>query len=296
MTRVRRALDDALWGPEPGRRLLFVHSALAVLIGLRIALGPYRALAKVPTALFDPVPVLWFLERMPSEMVIVVLQVIGAAAAGLAAARRWPRQTFAVAWLCYLVLAGLRGSRGKVLHNDLLLLWTSAPFLLAPLAVSWHDRTARRAWGWPVRVAMVLAALVYLLAGYHKVRRSGLDWAIGENVRYVMLWGPTIGAAKWESLARWVGEQLWASRLTGAYILFVEVTFPIAVFWRSVRWFYVLSAVSLHVATWFLLGLDYWAWAATVLILFVDWPSVLDRLRAAEGVTLHSRRAEQPTT
>ena len=36
-----------------------------------------------------------------------------------------------LAWGCYLVLAGLFGSRGKVMHNDLLLLWTAVPFLQA---------------------------------------------------------------------------------------------------------------------------------------------------------------------
>ncbi|MGE3621832.1 MAG: hypothetical protein AB7L84_15355 [Acidimicrobiia bacterium] len=275
----RRALDDALWGPESGRRLRFLHAALATLIGLRVVLGPYRALAEVPPALFEPVPVLGVLDRMPSAGTIVALQVVGGVAALAAVLRRRPRLAFALAWACLLVLAGLRGSRGKVLHNDLLLLWASAPLLLAPVEAAWHDRERRRRWGWPVRTSMVLSALVYFFAGYHKVRRAGLDWAVGDNVRYVMLWGPTIGRARWESMARWVGENLWASQLTGAYILAVELTFPLAVLWRRSRGFYVASAVALHVATWFLLGLDYWAWAATVLVVFVDWPAMGDRLR-----------------
>ena len=94
------------------------------------------------------------------------------------------------------MLAGLRGSRGKVLHNDLLLLWASAPFLLAPVAVDVRDRVARRRYGWPIRVAMVITALVYFFAGYHKLRRSGIDWVLGDNMRYVMLWGPSIGEAQ----------------------------------------------------------------------------------------------------
>ena len=53
-----------------------------------------------------------------------------------------------------------------------------------------------------------------------------------------------------------------------------------AVLWARSRWFYVVSAVSLHVATWLLLGLDYWAWAGTVLVLFVDWPEVVERVQA----------------
>ena len=50
--------------------------------------------------------------------------------------------------------------------------------------------------------------------------------------------------------------------------------------WPKVRWFFVASAVALHVATWLLLGLDYWTWAATVLVVFVDWPALLDRASA----------------
>ena len=271
-------MRELLWGPGSGRRLLFVHTSLSVLIALRIGLSPFRELAEVPPALYDAVPVVPWRTAMPGSATITGLQVLGVAAAVAAAVRFHTRLTYAVAWLCYLLLAGLRGSRGKVLHNDLLLLWSSAPFLLAPVAVHWGDTEARAEHGWPVRVAMAVTALVYFFAGYHKLRRSGLDWALGDNVRYVMLWGPTIGRARWETMARWVGEHLWAARLTGAYILFVELTFPAAVLWARTRWFYVASAVSLHVATWLLLGLDYWTWAAVVVVLFLDPASSTGRL------------------
>ncbi|MET0727917.1 MAG: hypothetical protein ABWZ76_06420 [Acidimicrobiales bacterium] len=280
MSSWRARLDDVLWGPETGARLLVVHSGLAALIGLRIALGSYRQLADTPGPLFDPVPILAWAPSMPSGWGFVGLQVVGTIAALAAVARRNPRLAFGLAWLCYLVLAGLRGSRGKVLHNDLLLLWTSAPFLLAPLSVTWQDRERRRDHGWPVRSAMVIAALVYFLAGYHKIRRSGLDWAIGDNVRYVMLWGPSVGAAKWDAMATWIGEHLWAAKATGAFILAVEISFPVVLVKRGLQPLYALVAVALHVTTWLFLGLDYWAWALTVLLIFVDWPALIDRRRA----------------
>jgi hypothetical protein len=281
MTRVRRWVDGALWGPESGRRLLFVHTSLAALIGLRIVLGSYRQLASTPGPLFEPVPILGWVPSMPPAWVFIALQVVGGAAALAAVARRHPRAAFAVAWVCYLVLAGLRGSRGKVLHNDLLLLWSSVPFLLAPVSVAWHDRERRREHGWPVRSAMVIAALVYFLAGYHKLERSGLGWATGDNVRYVMLWGPSVGAAKWDAMATWIGEHLWASKATGAFILTFELTFPVSLVRRGLQPVYALVAVALHVTTWLFLGLDYWAWGLTVLILFIDWPALADRMRGA---------------
>jgi hypothetical protein len=328
MTRVRRWLDDVLWGPETASRLVVVHVGLAALIGLRIVLGSYRQLAGTPSALVDPVPILGWLDRMPSAEVIVAIQVVGGVAAlaavlavlgrylprsapsapgrsgfdavpraararGLAVARplRGPHLAFAVAWLCYLVLAGLRGSRGKVLHNDLLLLWASAPFLLAPVAVDVRDRVARRGYGWPIRVAMVITALVYFFAGYHKLRRSGIDWVLGDNMRYLLLWGPSIGEAQWESLARWVGEHLWAAKASGAFILGLEITFPVVLVVRRVQVWYALAAVFLHVTTWFVLGLDYWAWAATVLLLFIDWPAVTHRVRRLSRRDLDARDA-----
>jgi hypothetical protein len=272
--RVKRFFDDALFGPETGRRLVLVQSALAVLIAVRIGLGPYRELAALPDALFDPAPVLGFLSSMPSAGAIGAVQVVGVVAALLAAFRRWPRQTFAIAWVCYLVLAGLRGSRGKVLHNDLLLLWTSAVFLLAPVRVSIEDREPKREHGWPVRVAIVVIALVYFFAAYHKLRRSGIGWVTGDNMSYLLRWGPAIGEPALPGLADFIAGSNVLSRLTAGLLLGVEVAFPLVIWWRWLRPWFALAAAGLHAGTWFLLGLDYWAWALTVPIVLVDWSTV----------------------
>lgn len=279
MTRFRTLVDDALWGPESGARLVYVQSGLAIVIALRIALGPYRELAALPDALFDPVAVLGNLSSMPSAGVILAVQVVGTAAALAAAARRWPRTTFAIAWLSYLFLAGLRGSRGKVLHNDLLLLWVSAVFLLAPTRISWRDREPTRANGWPVRVAIVVTALIYFFAAYHKLRRSGPGWVFGDNMSYVMLWGPSVGEPPAPGLTRWVGESGLVSRLSAAFIFGVEISFPLAIWKRWARPWLAAAAVVLHLGTWLLLGLDYWAWALAVPIVLIDWPRVLDAVR-----------------
>ena len=277
--RLRRALDDALWGPETGARLVVVHVGLSALIGVRIVAGSYRQLAGTPRALVDPVPFLGWLDRMPPAEVFVALQVIGGLAALAAVLRRHPRAAFALAWVVYLVLAGLRGSRGKVLHNDLLLLWASAPFLLAPVAVDRRDPVPRRRYGWPVRTSIVIIALVYFLAGYHKLRRSGPSWAFSDNMRYVSLWGPSIGSPGWPGLARWVGENVWLARASGVFILGLELSFPVVIRVRWLRVWYALAAVVLHVTTWLLLGLDYWAWAITVPLVLIDWPDVAAGVR-----------------
>ena len=276
-------LDRALWGPETGRRLYVVHVGLSVLIGLRVALGPYRQLAGTPDPLVDPVAVLVWLPGMPSAAVIGAIQVIGTAAA-IAAALRWrTRWTFAVAWVAYLVLAGLRGSRGKVLHNDLLLLWAAAPFLLAPLEAAWRDRRESRRWGWPIRVATAIVVLIYFFAGYQKLRRSGPEWAFGDNMHFVALWGPSVGQPGWPGFAGWVADRPWAAKTAGIGILGLELVIPFGLVWRRLLPWFAVWAALIHAGTWLLLGLDYWAWMLAVPLLLIDWPALLDARRRRNG-------------
>ncbi|HVF75513.1 MAG TPA: hypothetical protein VM938_10730 [Acidimicrobiales bacterium] len=263
---------NALFAPGSCHRFQWVVRGLAVLIGVRVALGPYRALAGQPGALFRPV---WFLEllpAMPSAAVFVALQVVGVAGAlgvlALRGRRRWV--AFVVAWLAYLVLAGLRSSLGKTLHNDVLLLLAAVPFLWP---VSDDDEADC---GWPVRLASAVVASGYFFAGLAKLRHSGLAWVTGDNMRYILSWAVIDGRMRFDSWTAWVADRAWLSTASAAGILALELGAPVAVAVRVLRPAFVGAAAALHVATWFLLGLDYWAWIGTVVVVLVDW----DRLRA----------------
>lgn len=280
MTALRRRLDDVVFGPETGARLLIAHVGLSLLIAARVSSPAYHRLAELPDVLFDPVPFLSWLSSMPPAWVIIAIQVIGVLAGIAAAARRHPRAAFAIAWLALLVLAGLRGSRGKVLHNDLLLLWASAPFLLAPVEVTLRDRIPTKFFGWCVRASICITVLIYFFTGFHKLRRSGLDWVFSDNLANIMKWGPSIGDTPLDWAATWIAQNRWAAVALAAVALTIEVSIPVALAWRRLLPLYAVALVALHVGNWFVLGLDYWGWAVTVMLLFVDWPDVADRVRA----------------
>lgn len=261
---------SAFFAPGSCRRFDWVVRGLALLIALRVALGPYRALAGQPAALFRPV---WFLEvlpGMPSAAAFVVLQVVGTVAALAVVATRGRRRwaSLVVAWLAYLVLAGLRSSLGKILHNDVVLLLATVPFLV-PVG---DDDDADC--GWPVRTAGVVVAGAYFFAGVAKVRHAGLAWVTGDNMRYILSWSVIDGRAPFDSWAAWVADRAWLSTASAAGILALEVGAPVAVGVRALRPAFVVAAGALHVATWCLLGLDYWAWLGTVVVVLVDWDRV----------------------
>jgi len=284
MSRLRATIDDALFGPESAARLATTQRLLAAAIAIRLVLTPFARFTDVPDDLVFPVPFLWWLESRPSRELVIGLQVVGVVAALLATARRWPRAAFAVGWLCYLVLAGLRASRGKVLHNDLLLLWTAAVFLFAPVPHDERDRTPSRRYGWPVRTSIAMMALIYWFAAYHKLRRSGPAWAWGENMEYVMRWAPFAGEPRLPDLTHWVGNHRPVAVLAAASILALELLFPLVVWWRRARPLVAATAVVLHLGTWLLLGLDYSMWIVTVPIVLIDW--------SAAGTRLDRRRRE----
>ncbi len=274
MTRLR------LFGPGTARRMLVTQVALAAVIGLRIAVGPYLALAGQPPALFRPVWFLRPLDAMPGPAAILALQVVGATAAALAVAGWRRRANFPVAWVCLLVLAGLRSSRGKFLHNDALLLLAAVPFLLAP-AARWREEVRSPRFGWPVHTATVVVAGAYFFSGLAKVVHSGPAWIFSDNLRYVLYQAADGGKVKFPPVATWLAGQAGLAHWLAAGVLLFEITCPAVLFGgRRTSVAYAGGAVALHAGTWLALGLDYWAWAMVAAVVLVDWTPVLERGRA----------------
>jgi hypothetical protein len=250
-------------------RLDRTRQCFAAVIGLRIALGPFADLAGQPRELFRPVSFLdWLgLAAMPAVTPIVVLQVVGVAAALAVVLRRAPRAGFAGAWVSLLLLAALRTSLGKILHNDSLLLLGTFPLLFAAAR---PDRQDTRRNGWPLSLGLAAVCLVYFLAGMAKLRHSGLAWVTGDNMRYVMAGAARSGKPMFPGVADFIGANAVLSHATAAGILGLELLFPVAFVVRRTRLWFAAAAVVLHVGTWLTLGLDYWLWAATSVLLLVD--------------------------
>jgi hypothetical protein len=267
------AVDRWLFAPLPPDRVHRLRSMLAALIALRLLLSPFRAVADVPDALFLPVTGLLPFRSVPSAGVIVAVQAVGVAAAVLAATSRRSRFTLPVAWLCLFALAGLRSSLGKILHNDVLLLIATLPFLVAPDTDEAEGQAdapnggARS--GWPVRTAMALIALTYFVTGVQKLVHSGLAWVTSDNMRWILYAAASEGRAVSKTPALFVADHPWLATSSAALLLGLELLFPLALFSRRARPLLVAAAAAMHAGTWLLLGLDYWVWAAVVAAVFL---------------------------
>lgn len=283
----KRRLDDILFGPEAPARLLAVQALFLILISVRTILSPYPKLAGAPVGLFKATYIISWLDAMPSRGVIIAVQVtiVACAIAWFAIGRnpQWRapirRTTYAIAWLGFLFLAALRGSRGKIFHIELLLVWASLPFVFAPSDARWSDRTPLRRYGWPIRTAIGVMSTIYCLTGIWKLRNSGIDWVFSDNMKWSLAWGRVRGARPpLGDLGVWIADHTWMTQVFALAILTFEITFPLVLLFKRVRPAYVIAAWGFHLGTLLLLGLDYTVWPVTVTILLINWPAVSDRL------------------
>jgi hypothetical protein len=277
------ALDRWLFAPETAGRVRIVRLLLAVLIGLRLATGPHRGLAGQPAALFRPVWFLTWMEQMPSAGVLVLIQVVGVLAA-VAAAFAWrERATFLVAWSSLLVLAALRASRGKVHHNDLVLLLVAGVLAAAPVGLRLLDARRSPAWGWPIRTSLLLVTGAYFLSGFQKLVSSGPAWVLSDNLRNLMYAARLDGHAPTDQVSLFIADRPVVAHLVALATMVVELGAVAALLRPRLRPGYVLAVAVLHLGVYLTHGLDYSMWVGTAAVVLIDWDGLLRRAMAARS-------------
>src|SRR5918995_1130788 len=106
-----------LFAPGSAERLAAVRIGLCTILAGRLAFGPYLELAGQPRELFRPISFMELLPSMPPWGAVLGVQVLGTAAAVLAAAGARTQLTLPLAWACGLFLNGMLTSTGKFVHN-----------------------------------------------------------------------------------------------------------------------------------------------------------------------------------
>jgi hypothetical protein len=296
-----RSIVRFVFARDDARRLAALRIGLFGLLAARLAINDYGFVAGQPKALFDPISLFEPLPSMPSSELTSVVQAIAVLSALLAAAGLWPRASFPVAFALALFLNLMLNATGKVIHNDVLLTLCLLPLVAAPRAASraWtltvpgaapsatpSSGRVREAYGWPIRTAMVLVALAYLVVGLQKLRYSGLDWIATDNLRWV-LYASSDSQADPNQLALFVADRAWLAHILAAGTMTVEVGFILCLPFAKLRWLFVPGAVSLHLGIMLAMGLDYSAQALTVIIVFVNWAAVTEAVTAWATMRRH---------
>jgi hypothetical protein len=276
ISRAAASVDLWMFRPGAGRRLWAVRCGFALLFGVRLAIGNHHELGGQPAALFRP-QLLWrWLTAMPSSEVIAAVQVVGVVGAIAVLITRRSRLPLVVAWGALVFVDGLLAARGKIMHNDLLALLAAVPVLMAPADGRPGDRELDARYGWPVNGALVVVAFAYFFSGLAKVISSGPGWVFSDNLANILEAARHTDRPPTDVVSGFLADRVVLAQLMAASTLIVELGF-LVVLWRPrARPVFALAATALHSGIWLTLGLDYWSWVATVLIVLIDWPAVAD--------------------
>ena len=259
-------LDRRLVAPGPAARFETVRTGLAVVLGIRLALRHWSAAAAIPDPLFRRAFAVAWLPSVPPGWLLNVVAVVGVVGAMAVVARMSPRIGFVVAWLALLFVAGVWGSAGKIMHNDVLLLLTAVPFVVAKGGTANTRDGADRsvADGWPPRAALMIIAAVYFIAGVQKLHHSGLAWISGDHMAWVLRQGAAGAASPFPGLARSIANTPPLPFLIVVGSIVFELAAPLMLWWRRGRIPFAVGAACLHGAIWLTIGLDYYGWILTV--------------------------------
>ena len=126
-------------------------------------------------------------------------------------------------------------------------------------------------YGWPIRTAMVVIVLAYFFAGFQKWRYSGFGWFTTDDLRWILY-----AQRHPNGVALFIADRPLLAHLFAACALLLETCFPLVLFVRAARWLLIPGVVAMHVSIQVALGLDYSAQWLTLVIVFVDWPVVVD--------------------
>jgi hypothetical protein len=191
----------------------------------------------------------------PSAALASALFTATLVAIALGAAGLFTRATCALAALLTWFELGTVYSLGQPHHDCIALVLGlfALPFAPSGARVSLDALLARlrgralpdtAAWAaLPWRFTQVTAALGYFFAGASKLAIGGWTWLNGYSLQAIMLhchgdWTP------------FFARSVLACRVMSLGLVLVQATFPIALFWKRSRWFYVPAAVSFHLLTW----------------------------------------------
>ncbi|MCA9576611.1 MAG: HTTM domain-containing protein [Myxococcales bacterium] len=183
---------------------------------------------------------------------------------------------------------------GGAVFHDHHLLWFAALLALSPCgdALSIDAWWGRRrgfprpasgvAHGLALRVAWLLAGLIYLFPVVHKLHAMGVEWALGDNLRHQLWWKwaqdpgllPAFRIDRYPALLH----------ALGLVTLGFELSFVVLVMVRRTHVLALVAALAFHVGTHLLMGIDFHVLYVCYLG-FLPWSEWRARLAARRGRT-----------
>ncbi|MDZ7679184.1 MAG: HTTM domain-containing protein [Acidimicrobiales bacterium] len=252
-------------------RVLVTGFALAYLVVRFPHLVDIARLSDAAPGRFDPVgPLVLLAGPVSPPVAIIVLATTLAAGMASVAGWRW-RVSGPVFALGVLLVLSYRNSWGQVFHTENLLVLHLGILAVAPASDAWSLDNRRRGrsggvsppapstrYGWPAQLMVVVVVVAYVLAGWAKLRASGVGWADGDALRNLVahdaLRKELVGD-RGSPIGIVALRHAWVFAPMAALSLAVELLAPVALLGGRVRMAWVVAAWVFHLGVLAVMGI-----------------------------------------
>jgi hypothetical protein len=129
-------------------------------------------------------------------------------------------------------------------------------------------------YSWPIRAVWVLMSLVYLGAGYTKLRTSGLAWVTSDNMAMTFLAHQVNGSNPPVNWGLHLAHLSWFCKGLPGFTIILEIGFPLALFSQNARKLWVPGMFLAHVGIALLMGVVFAQFMYTF-IFWVPWSRLM---------------------
>ena len=286
------AMPDArrIFDAEPAEQLAALRIVVPVMLLLAASGTDTARLAALPAALRQPPEgLVWFAAHVPLDPRMAwAARALLAFGALLTIVGIHARAGLALATIAGLYVFAIPQLFGTVTHG-MHLLWLSALLAASPCdhALAWDARgkpapPESRSYGAALGYARALLACVYFFPGVHKLARSGLAWALSDNLRHQLWWKwAEHGAVPTIRVDRIPGFL----EAGGLCVLAFELSFPLLVFFPRTRPWAAAGGLLFHGAAQLVFRIPFASlWACYVIL--VDPRAVRRWLARRRGAPL----------
>lgn len=135
--------------------------------------------------------------------------------------------------------------------------------------------------GWPIKLLMILFALIYLSAITSKMMHGGVEWINGITLQFYLVQD----GLRWDSgLGIWLAQYHEFIFLVQIVVVFFQVTFFLIIFFPKLRWVYLPVGLLFHIGIYLTLRAPFPQWMM-LYALFVPWSLVFEWLASSSVAT-----------
>jgi hypothetical protein len=256
--------------------------------------GSYSTVFWMPIWLFQTLhlpqlsqPALWWMQGIWKASLLL-------SAIGL-----FSRPAMTVAFVLGTYLMGLPHNFGQTQHFDTLVVFASGALAVSRAGDACSIDALRRGrapdaplweYTWPVRFVWLAMAAIFCAAGLSKLRHSGLDWIMSDNLALLLL-RQQYHLSDGEPLTNWgiwVANHAWAARGLAAAAVVIETCYPLSLVSRRARLLLVPAGLGFLIGIRTLMGPTFEQFMMCY-VFWIPWDRALVVVSAATERLAHRR-------